>query len=132
MQLIVLIYLKLVAFTFVFTLIFYFRWFPRIYNSIASKWYQSLDNKNASNVFSLRVKFNGGFSFGEMRRLYSIKIKKANAHRQRKNKVGKSSWKFQLLSKELSMWIVWFKDLKHNMKKNWQSYCIHWKTKIKK
>ena len=55
-------------------------------NTIASKWYQSLDDKSECSVCSFRVKFNVDLSFSEMRKLYSIKFKKAYAHRQRKNK----------------------------------------------
>ena len=47
-----------------------------LYNSIVSKWYQSLDDKGVCNVCSLRVKFNKDLSFNEMRELYSIKLKK--------------------------------------------------------
>ena len=34
-------------------------------------------------VCSLRVKINADLNFSEMRRLYSIKLKKASAHRQK-------------------------------------------------
>ena len=36
-------------------------------------------------VCSFRVMFNVGVSLSEMRRLYSIKFKKTNAHTQRKD-----------------------------------------------
>ena len=47
---------------------------------------QSLDDKSDCSVCSLRFKFNVDLSFSEMRRLYSIKLKKSYAQRQRKNK----------------------------------------------
>ena len=62
-----------------------FQWFAKIDNSTASKWHQR-DDKRECSVCSLRVKFNIDLSFNEMRRLYSIKFRKAYAHRQRTNK----------------------------------------------
>ena len=46
------------------------------FNSILSKWYESLDDKSVCSVSSLRVKFNVDVSFSEMGRLYLIKYKK--------------------------------------------------------
>ena len=45
-----------------------------LYNSIVSKWHQSLDDKSVCNVYSLRVKFNIDLSFSEITKLYSIKF----------------------------------------------------------
>ena len=45
------------------------------FNSILSKWYESLDDKSVCSVSSLRVKFNVDVSFSEMGRLYLIKYK---------------------------------------------------------
>ena len=46
-------------------------------NSVESKCYQSLDDKRVFSVCNVRVKFNVYLSFSEMKRLYSIKFKKA-------------------------------------------------------
>ena len=46
------------------------------FNSILSKWYESLDDKSVCSVNSLRIKFNVDVSFSEMGRLYLIKYKK--------------------------------------------------------
>ena len=65
---------------------------PKIDNSIVSKSYQSLDDKNVYNAFRIRVKFNVYHSFCEMRKLDSIKLETADTHRRKKIKaVGKSS-----------------------------------------
>ena len=81
---------------FVFTLIFLFFlleicWrFSKLDNSIAVKWYQSLDDESRCSVYSLRIKFKVDLSFNESRRLYSIKFEKAYPHRR----VGKMKcWK---------------------------------------
>ena len=47
---------------------------------------KSLDDKGNCSVCSLRIKFNVDLSFSKMERVYSIKLKKAYAHRQRTNK----------------------------------------------
>ena len=57
---------------------------------MSNKWYHSLDDTSVCSVCSLRVKFKVDFSFGEMRRLSSIEIKKVYTHRQTKIK---KSWK---------------------------------------
>ena len=54
-----------------------------------SKWYKSLDDNSGS---SLRVKINVDLSFSEIRRLYSIKFKKAYMHIDRE-RIKKSSRK---------------------------------------
>ena len=73
----------------------FFRWVTKWINSwdnlllnksIVSKWYHSLDDTSVYSVCSLKVKFDIDLSFIEMRRLYSIKLKKAKTHRDRKLK----------------------------------------------
>ena len=64
--------------------------FSKLDNSIAVKWYQSLDDESGCSVYSLRIKFKVDLSFNESRRLYSIKFEKAYLHRR----VGKMKcWK---------------------------------------
>ena len=46
---------------------------------------RTLDDKIECSVCSLRIKFNVDLSFSEIRRVYSIKFKKAYTQRQRKN-----------------------------------------------
>ena len=66
-----------------------------LYNSIMSKWCQSLDDKNVCSVCSLSVKFNMDLSFSEMRNLHSIKLKKKSINTQtKKGRNFENSWKF--------------------------------------
>ena len=66
------------------------QWFPKIDNSVARKWYQSLDDKSECSVCSIRVKFNVYLSFSEMGRFYSTKFKK---HMHIDSERIKKSWK---------------------------------------
>ena len=107
--------MKLVASIFVFTVIFHYlikSLFTKKDTSIGSKWYQSLNDKSAHSPFSLRFKFNVDLSFSKMERVYSMKFKKAYAHRQRTNKEElervheRNLENFPKLSKDLSVRIV--------------------------
>ena len=57
------------------------------------KWYQTLDDKSVCSVCSPRVKLNVDLRFIDMRRLYSIKFKKAQTHRESKKRTQKEFMK---------------------------------------
>ena len=57
------------------------------------KWYQTLHDKSVCSVCSPRVKLNVDLRFIDMRRFYSIKLKKAQTHTESKERTQKEFMK---------------------------------------